>query len=245
VKIIKSAWFCIPLSFYWNWTVSHLQNFCFQCLLISLNIRLPQEDSHVHILQKSQCLLFNNYPAVSKMHTDDSTNLPKHSFLLNEKSRYGKQVWKAYSKVCKTNICLLDFQSCGRPQNIQASYVHIWRLQFSKTHAEHISQQFMENSVTKRQLLRRKGNTNKQNWRKIECEILQFYVHACIHVYYICTIIGRHMGHRFICMHMWIQNCRIYCSFSSRCILDLCLHTHILVCAHKHANTKNIARSCN
>jgi len=94
VKIIKSAWFCIPLSFYWNWTVSHLQNFCFQCLLISLNIRLPQEDSHVHILQKSQCLLFNNYPAVSKMHTDDSTNLPKHSFLLNEKSRYGKLTQK-------------------------------------------------------------------------------------------------------------------------------------------------------
>lgn len=189
--------------------------------------------------------------------TDENTKMPKHVFPLNEKSRYGNLL------IILPNICLLDLLSCGSTQNIVASCICIWRLQFSKAYklrcmstaaatwtaqsAVTVSSDLEPQNMV-RQLVRTQGNITTNKTEEKRHKILQFYIHISIYVYlssiYILDV------HIYICILVCIQKCRNFLLyFSSVCILDVHMYTYIhrFMCVYKYTNThvENIAKPCN
>lgn len=173
--------------------------------------------------------------------TDENTKMPKHVFPLNEKSRYGNLL------IILPNICLLDLLSCGSTQNIVASCICIWRLQFSKAYklrcmstaaatwtaqsAVTVSSDLEPQNMV-RQLVRTQGNitTNKTEEKKAQnSAILYTHKHIClsiIHIYIGCAYIYMHS-----CLYTKMQKLPAVFFFSMYIgCTYVYIHTQIHVC---------------
>lgn len=81
--------------------------------LISLNIRLAQEESHTHIPQKPQCFYMTT-TLLSWKHTYDNTKSPKYVDCFPEWEKQHRE----NSQFCQANICLLDCFICWSTETL-------------------------------------------------------------------------------------------------------------------------------
>lgn len=142
------------------------------------------------------------------------------------------------------NICLLDLLSCGSTQNIVASCICIWRLQFSKAYklrcmstaaatwtaqsAVTVSSDLEPQNMV-RQLVRTQGNITTNKTEEKRHKILQFYIHISIsimHIYIGCAYIYMHS-----CLYTKMQKLPAVFFFSMYIgCTYVYIHTQIHVC---------------
>lgn len=152
------------------------------------------------------------------------------------------------------NICLLDLLSCGSTQNIVASCICIWRLQFSKAYklrcmstaaatwtaqsAITVSSDLEPQNMV-RQLVRIQGNitTNKTEEKKAQnSAILYSHKHIClsiIHIYIGCAYI-------YIYAFMFVSkiaetSCCIFLQYVYW--MYICIHTYTDLCVYINTQT--------